>query len=64
MPNNKSSRSYLEFLSEAAVKTLHESTLEILNNTGVTVDNSELREILSEVGAEVSEINFGRFRSN
>lgn len=55
MSNDNSSRSYLKFLSEKNVEILHESTLEILNNTGVIVDNSELRGILSEAGAGLSE---------
>lgn len=54
MSNDQSSRSYLKFLSEGDLDTLHDSTLEILNNTGVAVNNSELKEILSEAGAEVN----------
>lgn len=51
--NKKLNSNYLKFLSEEEIQTLHESTLEILDNIGIIIDNKELQGILTEEGAKV-----------
>lgn len=52
---NSGDGSYLKFLTESEVETLHVSSLEILEKTGVIVDNGELQEALANKGARVDE---------
>ena len=54
MSNDRTKGFHINFLSDKDLETLHESSLRILNETGVIVDNRELREILAEAGAEVN----------
>jgi trimethylamine--corrinoid protein Co-methyltransferase len=62
MNDHGSSRQYLELLSESELDKLHESTLKVLGNTGVSIDNSTLREVLAEEGAELErDSNIVRF---
>ncbi|MEF8799343.1 MAG: trimethylamine methyltransferase family protein [Candidatus Bipolaricaulota bacterium] len=54
----------LKFLSESEIDTLHKSSLDILQNTGVIVDHGELQRILSDEGAEINtEENIVKFPS-
>ena len=53
MTDYGSTRQYLKLLSESELDKLHESTLKVLSNTGILVDNGELRELLTEEGADL-----------
>jgi len=65
MTDYGSSRQYLKLLSESELDKLHESTLKVLSNTGVLVDNGELREILTEEGARLEgDSNIVKFPSS
>lgn len=51
--DNSNDKPQLKLLSDSEVGTLHEASLEILNQTGVKIDNEYLQEILAGEGAEV-----------
>lgn len=62
MTKSRSKEPYLKFLSESEIDTLHKSSLDILQNTGVIVDLGELQRILSDEGAEIdTEENIVKF---
>ena len=51
MPNNNKLR--LTVLSEEQIKSIHEATVDVLENTGVIVDTPEAVDLLLENGARV-----------
>ena len=44
---------YVEFLSKDEIETIHSASLELLTTVGIKVDDEEVRNLLSENGADI-----------
>lgn len=53
MTFNEVSGGYLQLLSDGQIQTLHESSLRVLQDTGVIIEHKEMLDILSSRGAKV-----------